>query len=304
MNDTEQKTRKQRDANDALLAIINNIDDNMKNVFTGIEYSKAYCKKNNNDIITTENEKKNDYYIIYYKLNETFNLEKSIEEKLDDFLCPFTDEFKTNNIEYIKNINRLKESNNKELTDYKNTLEKISGTNRLTDKSGVLMSIHTKNLNEKLYDDIFNLNKTITIHKNIQYKVTNIQKYIIIQLGRFQKNENLTFIKNNTMYEMKNNIKIYDVNNKLINFKLRGYIFHSGEFNVGHYTYYRINDDGKYSLYNDNEYKIVSQSENQNLGYIYLYERVPSDATDAKRKYLKYKQKYVKLRDKLAYFVK
>jgi len=98
---------------------------------------------------------------------------------------------------------------------------------------------------------------------NIKLSITYIPKYLIINLNRFTNQNN----KNN-------NIVIMPFQFTLLNkiYQLRGFIFHSGNTNGGHYVYYGKKD--KWYLFNDNNINVVDDSNIENIknyGFIYLY---------------------------------
>jgi ubiquitin C-terminal hydrolase len=98
----------------------------------------------------------------------------------------------------------------------------------------------------------------------INKKIINYPKYLIITLKRYTNNNN----KIDTPIDMDHNL---NMNN--INYELRGFIYHSGITNGGHYVYYGKRDNEWY-LFNDSQVSKVELNNVIKYGYIYLYTKI------------------------------
>ena len=102
-----------------------------------------------------------------------------------------------------------------------------------------------------------------TIYKEI----VSYPKYLIITLKRYTNTNN----KINSPIEINNNLSINENN-----YILRGFVYHSGITNGGHYVYYGKRDNN-WLLFNDSHVSNVNIDQlNQIIqyGYIYLYTKV------------------------------
>ena len=125
------------------------------------------------------------------------------------------------------------------------------------------------NMNEKLDDenkykcDKCNQYGCATINKEI----IGYPKYLIITLKRYTNTND----KINTPINMEHKLDF----NKC-KYELRGFIYHSGITNGGHYVYFGKRDNIWY-LFNDSQLNIINNSELNNIinyGYVYLYSKV------------------------------
>ena len=107
-----------------------------------------------------------------------------------------------------------------------------------------------------------------------QTNIVKYPKYLIIQLKRFNiVNNNIR--KNNSKIKMPFNFD-NDIFNSIIrcDYDLRGYIYHSGNYNFGHYVTVcniKYNDIFKWTLFNDDNVTILNNPQNLDDGYIYMY---------------------------------
>ena len=101
----------------------------------------------------------------------------------------------------------------------------------------------------------------------INKKIIDYPKYLIITLKRYT----------NTNIKIDSPITIdYNLNLVRCNYDIRGFIYHSGITNGGHYVYYGKRNNIWY-LFNDSQVSIINQSEIDNIikyGYIYLYSKI------------------------------
>jgi len=101
----------------------------------------------------------------------------------------------------------------------------------------------------------------------INREIIQYPKYLIITLKRYTNSN----IKIDLPVNINNNIKLsIDTN-----YELRGFIYHSGITNGGHYVYYGKRADNWY-LFNDSNISIVSIEEINNIirfAYVYLYSK-------------------------------
>jgi ubiquitin C-terminal hydrolase len=125
------------------------------------------------------------------------------------------------------------------------------------------------NMNEKLDND----NKYKCENCNqygcamINKEIIDYPKYLILTLKRY------TNTNNKINLPIKMNYKL-DING--LNYELRGFIYHSGITNGGHYVYYGKRNDVWY-LFNDSQLNMINQSELDNIikyGYVYLYSKI------------------------------
>jgi ubiquitin C-terminal hydrolase len=102
------------------------------------------------------------------------------------------------------------------------------------------------------------------VNAKIYREIKKLPKYLIVVLKRYTNNNT----KNNSQ------IIIPDyINHNKKKLEQRGFVYHSGSTNGGHYVYYGKRND-KWYLHNDSSVNSVSNNEINNiskLGYIYLF---------------------------------
>ena len=102
----------------------------------------------------------------------------------------------------------------------------------------------------------------------INREIIQYPKYLIITLKRYTNSNT----KIDLPVYINNNIKLSIDSN----YELRGFIYHSGITNGGHYVYYGKRADNWY-LFNDSNISIVSIEEINNMirfAYVYLYSKI------------------------------
>jgi len=142
----------------------------------------------------------------------------------------------------------------------------------------------------------------MNIKKNISIKIPTENKYLLLQLKRFSWDFDTGESKKiDQTIELNKEITIDGVK-----YILYGIIKHIGNTRTsGHYIYYKINDD-KVIEYDDSnvtekDYSDVKDELEKN-GYLVIYKR-SSEMTGGDiyyQKYLKYKNKYLKLKNQVS----
>jgi ubiquitin C-terminal hydrolase len=102
------------------------------------------------------------------------------------------------------------------------------------------------------------------VNAKIYREIKKLPKYLIVVLKRYTNNNT----KNNKQIIVPQYI---NHNNKIL--EQRGFVYHSGSTNGGHYVYYGKRND-KWYLHNDSSINTINNNEVDNiskLGYIYLF---------------------------------
>jgi len=124
-------------------------------------------------------------------------------------------------------------------------------------------------MNEQLNDENKYLCEKCSNHScaSINKEIITCPKYLIITLKRY------TNLNSKIDYPIKMQ---YEVKLNGSNYSLRGFIYHSGVTNGGHYVYYgKVNNN--WYLYNDSQTCSINNEQINNLvlyGYIYLYSKI------------------------------
>jgi hypothetical protein len=168
----------------------------------------------------------------------------------------------------ISDYDRLNEDSQKEIDEFYSKI-KEANIDKSKIKTDNKFEINYKFIIEMTYLDI---NDYITKHKVVPVK-RDFFSYLIIHIKRF-KYDYFSGInmKDSSNFRMDEIIELSG-----INMKLKGYIYHSGSINYGHYVFY-LNLGGIYYLLDDvsGNYEIDYErfKRNINKSYIYLYERI------------------------------
>jgi len=276
-----------------------------------IENQNKYIQTNYNDVIdifyklysATDNIKINNP--IFYKDGAVNDLQEDSLEGMENF-------FKRINLglEYFK----VTEMSNNICLDGKNISKKeekslylaLSINDSINNIPDLLTAFQAEEEVEDFKDEDNKCGKganiKMNIKKNISIKIPTENKYLLLQLKRFSWDFDTGESKKiDQTIELNKEITIDGVK-----YILYGIIKHIGNTRTsGHYIYYKINDD-KVIEYDDSnvtekDYSDVKDELEKN-GYLVIYKR-SSEMTGGDiyyQKYLKYKNKYLKLKNQVS----